>query len=117
MSKRRRVICVLIGVLMILFSILMGWTSSFLTGRVGNPYSADVAHQLVDEMQGQGAVFADEDAMRTLLHTAIYSEVQTRGAGMTFGYFVTGLNGFLLLAFGLWPSRKKTPASVLDTGE
>jgi hypothetical protein len=101
---------------MILFSILMGWTSHFLTGRVGNPYSMETAIHLMDEMVEQGTVINDEDEVRSLLYTAIYSEVQRQGDGMIFGYFVMGLNGVVVVVFGVWPSRKKR-APMLDTGE
>jgi hypothetical protein len=116
MSRRRRIVCLITGGVLVLFSILMGWTSSFLSARIGEPYSLDAADRLLDEMQGQGTVIVDESAARSLLYTAIYNEVQNRGAGLTFTNGVIGFNGAMAVVFGLWPSRANRPKAVLNTG-
>ena len=114
MSRRRRVICLVIGVLMILFSVLMGLASAFLTGRVGPSYSMDTAAGLLEEMQGQGAIFVDEQETAWVLHSAIYDEVQRKGDAEVFGYLITGLNGLILVVFGAWPSRKNKRVPCFD---
>jgi len=112
MSRRRRVICLVIGILMILFSVLMGWASAFLTGRVGPSYSMDTAAGLLEEMKEQGVTFVNEQETAWLLHSAIYDEVQRNGEAEVFAYLVTGLNGLVLVVFGVWPSRKKADSGA-----
>tara|TARA_R110002072_G_scaffold150953_1_gene299721 strand:- start:64276 stop:64596 length:321 start_codon:yes stop_codon:yes gene_type:complete len=106
----------MLGLPVIVFSILAWLGTQFLTSRIGNPYSGETAIRLVEEMKDRGAIFPNEDDVIFLLHSAIYREVQQTGDAQAFAYLITGLNGLVLVVFGVWPSRKR-PLAVLDKGE
>lgn len=117
MSRRRRILCLVTGVLVILFSLMLGWIGLFLSSRVGNPYSVETAIQLIEDMKGQGAVFADEDEIRGLLFDVIYNEIQRAAGVQASGFEMMAVLGLFAIVFALWPSRKKNPVAMLDTAE
>jgi hypothetical protein len=104
MSKTRRFICILTGLLIIAIGVLFGWTSDFLSGRVGNPYSVETAMQLIEDMESRGATFEDVDAAESLAFEVVYREVRRQSdAGM---FYMFALCGLAPIVFGVFPSRK-----------
>ena len=106
MSRRRRVIVIVLGLLQLVLGPLQGFAGLFLSGRVGNPAAMEDAHAFVEELKQSGLEFPDEQDIRWRFHEIYYAEHQALGrAQFTFGILV-GVNGLLFVAFGLCPSRK-----------
>jgi len=89
---------------MIALGVMLGWTSDFLSGRIGNPYSFEAAIQLIEDMESQGATFEDRDEAFVQAFEVIYREVRRQSDAGAFYLFA--LFGLIPIVFGLFPSRK-----------
>ncbi len=104
MSRRRRVICLLFGVFMLVMGGLLGFTSQVLSGRAATPVADEIADQLLDELESAGASFQEEEEAHQVLFGTIWNELAYKNNAGAF--YMLALFGLGPIMFGLYPSRK-----------
>lgn len=117
MSKRRRWILIVLGVIQFFLAAQFRFGASWMDSSASFKVVYAKAEVVFEALKEDGAVFSDEEQARSKIQEGLREVPAVASKGMAIASFILGLNGLFFIGFAVWPSRKRKSTKTGDPVE